>query len=92
MSKRISWNRFSGKLPANAKKVDRSTRYGNPYKLSEYTRGESLKLYEKYIENKLEKEPDFLKALVGKNLACSCSLSENCHADILLTKIKSLYP
>ena len=91
MSNRISWNRFKGKLPDNAKRVDRATRYGNPYKLTEYTREESLRLFTLYLVKKLKDEPDFLLPLIGHDLACNCSLSENCHADILLTKIKQLY-
>ena len=41
------------KLPDNTKKVDRSTKYGNPYKvgnkLGEFTRDEALRLYEIYL-------------------------------------------
>lgn len=91
MSNRISWNRFKGKLPDNARRVDRATRYGNPYKLSEYTREESLRLFTLYLDEKLKDEPGFLLPLIGQNLACGCGLSQNCHADILLTKIKKLY-
>lgn len=89
MSNRISWNRFKGKLPNNAKRVDRGTKYGNPYRLTEYSREESLRLFTLYLDKKIKDEPDFLLPLKGKDLACSCSLSEECHADILLSKIEN---
>ena len=45
-TKRIKWNRFLGKLPENAMRVDRATRYGNPYKLDEYSREESFHIFQ----------------------------------------------
>jgi hypothetical protein len=81
------------KLPDNTKKVDRSTKYGNPYKvgnkLGEFTREEALRLYEIYLDFVLSKKLLDIEPLRGYNLACSCKLEDNCHADILLKKLES---
>lgn len=91
MSKRVSWNRFKGRLPDNTARVDRSTVWGNPYKLADYSREESLKLFSHYLDGKLQQEPDFLAPLKGKDIACSCSLSVACHGDIIITKLITIY-
>jgi hypothetical protein len=81
------------KLPDNTKKVDRSTKYGNPFKvgskLGEFTREEALRLYEIYLDFVISKKLLDLKPLIGYNLACSCNLEDSCHADILLKKLES---
>jgi|688.fasta_scaffold40637_2 hypothetical protein len=81
------------KLPDNTKKVDRSTKYGNPYKvgnkLGEFTRDEALRLYEIYLDFVVSKKLLDIEPLRGYNLACSCKLEDNCHADILLKKLES---
>lgn len=81
------------KLPDNTKKVDRSTKYGNPYKVGnkqgEFTREEALRLYEIYLDFVISKKLLDLKPLIGYNLACSCNLEDSCHADILLKKLES---
>lgn len=91
MSKRISYNRYTGqKLPENARLVTRPSKYGNPYKVSTYGRLEALRLYREYLEKAIAEGRIDLKPLIGKDLACSCKLSEDCHADILLEYIKTL--
>jgi len=81
------------KLPDNTKKVDRSTKYGNPYKvgnkLGEFTRDEALRLYEIYLDFVVSKKLLDIELLRGYNLACSCKLEDSCHADILLKKLES---
>jgi len=81
------------KLPDNTKKVDRSTKYGNPYKvgnkLGEFTRDEALRLYEIYLDFVVSKKLLDIEPLRGYNLACSCKLEDSCHADILLKKLES---
>jgi len=81
------------KLPDNTKKVDRSTKYGNPFKvgskLGEFTREEALRLYEIYLDFVVSKKLLDIEPLRGYNLACSCNLEDNCHADILLRKLES---
>lgn len=81
------------KLPDNTKKVDRSTKFGNPFKVGnnegEFTREEALRLYQIYLDFVISKKLLDIEPLRGYNLACSCSLEDNCHADILLKKLKN---
>ncbi len=85
-----SAERYKGeKMPPNTKKVDRSTKYGNPFKLDEFSREDSLRLYKIYLDWVVDKKKLLsLEPLRGYNLACSCELHENCHVDILLNKLK----
>lgn len=93
MSKRVYFNRYKGeKLPENTKLVGRGSRYGNPYTVLSYGREAALELYKIWLQDRLRDNPDFLLPLRGKNLACSCKLTEDCHADILLQKITEIYP
>lgn len=55
--------------------------------MGDYTRAEALRLYKIYLEEKLKAGTIDLSPLIDKDLACSCSLSEECHADILLEKL-----
>ena len=91
MNKRVSWNRFKGKLPDNTARVDRGTVWGNPYRLTDYSREESLKLFSLYLDGKIQQNPDFLLPLKGKDLACNCRLDVSCHADIIITKLTTIY-
>jgi hypothetical protein len=86
-----SKERFKGeKMPPNTKKVDRSTKYGNPFKLEEFSREDALKLYKIYLDWVVDKKKLLsLEPLRNYNLACSCKLDENCHVDILLDKLKN---
>jgi hypothetical protein len=70
--------------------VGRPTRWGNPYKASEYGLWECLRLYEDHVTRMLQGEPGWFNPLIGKNLVCYCKLDQPCHADILL-KIISEY-
>jgi hypothetical protein len=98
---RIQLRRSKGwKMPANTVKVDRTTKWGNPFLITrELTREQSIALYEKMIAGKPAKDSplpvaeqralrDFILAhvseLSGKNLACWCSLDGPCHGDVLL--------
>ncbi len=90
MPKRIKRRNRYAKLPEGAILVNRSSRWGNPFKLieqgGEYTREESMRLYRPYILQKIAENPEYydLSKLRGKDLACTCDLSVACHADILL--------
>jgi hypothetical protein len=91
MNKRIHWNRFEGvPLPQDSKRVDRGTRFGNPYKVSEHGRTEALKLYETYLRECIKNKALDLSPLVGMDLACSCKLSEECQGDILLRYVNDI--
>jgi hypothetical protein len=98
MPKRIQFRRQKGfKLPGNAVFVARPTKWGLPYKVVEtaaeakaagdanmITRKKAMRLYESDLKKKLKSDPEYLKPLRGKDLACYCRLELNCHADILL--------
>ena len=72
---------------ANAVYVGRPSKYGNPFKLTEYVREDALELYKDWIDAKIAADPtvlDSIKAdLRGKDLVCWCS-PKPCHADYLL--------
>lgn len=79
-------------MPPNAIYVGRPSRWGNPYTLVDTygDREELLRKYTKWLEEKdLE---TFLAPLIGKDLACWCSLDKSCHADILLDAVKQIVP
>ena len=82
------------KFPENTKKVDRSTRYGNPYKVGnnegEFSRVDALKLYKIYLDDAVKNNRLDIERLRGFDLACSCNLEDDCHADILINKINNL--
>jgi hypothetical protein len=83
---RIQRKRSKGwRKPPNTSCVDRSSRWGNPFKIGvDGTLEEVLRKYRVWIKQKLNQDPDFLTPLRGRNLACFCELTEPCHADILL--------
>lgn len=74
-------------MPANTVKVDRSTRWGNPFRIgAEMSREQSVARFRAYCAA-AEQRP-FREAvrtqLQGRNLACWCPLDQPCHADVLL--------
>lgn len=87
--KRIHFNRYEGKkLPPNTVLVTRPSRWGNPYSVKDYGRDEALRLYRIYLEEGLRTGTIDLTQLQGKDLACSCHLDEDCHADILMEYVR----
>lgn len=56
--------------------VARPTRWGNPFR--------SVNLFVTYAVNRAVDNPEWLKPLRGKNLACWCRPGDKCHADVLL--------
>jgi len=83
--RRISLDNLFEKSPPNTKRVTRTSRWGNPYKLDgTVTREESLQMYEEYLEDRIHENPKFLEPLKNKNLACFCDIDKKCHVDILL--------
>jgi hypothetical protein len=98
---RIQLRRSKGwKMPGNTVKIDRTTKWGNPFLVTpEVTREQSIAFYEKMIAGKPAKDGPLSVAeqrelretilagvgeLKGKNLACWCSLDGPCHGDVLL--------
>lgn len=95
MSKRVQRKRVKGwRMPPNTVYVGRPTKYGNPFKVTRkdgsiYREG-ALRMYERHLENQLIKDPHFLDAVRGKDLACWCPLNKPCHADVLLEFLKKM--
>jgi hypothetical protein len=90
MPKRIYFNRFKGKLPENTKLVTRPSKFSNPFTIQEHGRTKALRLFEDYLDAKIIDGSLDLRPLKGFDLACNCKLSESCHADILLNRLKRL--
>ena len=83
-------------MPPNTRKVDRTTRFGNPFRPGSPgipDRRTAVQLFERaFRRGELTRDdpnspfrPEIIRAeLRGKNLACWCPLDEPCHADVLL--------
>lgn len=97
--RRLQHRRTAGaRLPAGAVLVTRSSRWGNPFAVSEHGRAEALRLYRDWITTGTDRIPAGkagrfldparcraeLHTLRGCDLACSCPLDLPCHADVLL--------
>lgn len=83
--KRVQRKRVKGwKMPANTVYVGRPSKWRNPYYDNYVATNWHLVLYERWLREKLEKNPHFLDSLKGKDLACWCPLDKPCHADVLL--------
>lgn len=95
MPKRIQLRRVKGwRMPPNTVKVDRSTKFGNPFTFrprSPDGRRIAVDRFQRWLGGEemdglqpaAECYPD-PSELRGKNLACWCPLDEPCHADVLL--------
>jgi hypothetical protein len=98
---RVQLRRAKGwKMPENTVKVDRTTKWGNPFVVTpQITREQSIDLFKRMMagrpakglalsEAEQREKRAFILAhieeLRGKNLACWCSLDGPCHGDILL--------
>lgn len=96
---RIQLRRMKGwRMPANTVKVDRRSRWGNPYRVGEWgltrqsfdapyqhpTAENVVRWFRSYATNKAYHERDWLEPLKGKDLACWCEPGAPCHADVLL--------
>lgn len=90
MPKRIQLSRRKGwRMPEGAVKVDRSTRWGNPYQAGKDGDGSRARLVQLFREHlnrpeQADKRAAIRAELRGKDLACWCPLDEPCHADVLL--------
>lgn len=101
MSERVQLSRKKGwRMPPNTVKVDRSTRWGNPFVVGEHgSRAYCVDLYRLLMSGWVcvscglpvgvqEASYAYVKRnrhrIKGKNLACWCPLNQPCHADVLL--------
>ena len=94
---RVQLSRAKGwKMPPNTVKVDRSTVWGNPYRVGEklldttppISAETAVQLFSAWIEGEASQHgqtvQSFLSTIRGKNLACWCKPGTPCHADVLL--------
>jgi hypothetical protein len=93
---RVQLRRSKGwRMPPDTVKVDRSTRYGNPFRVGDPGIPDVRTSIERFKaalrSGELTRDCDspfrpahLRAALRGKNLACWCPLDQPCHADVLL--------
>ena len=68
----------------HAVRVDRHTPWGNPFLIGpDGDRDQVCDLFAVYAKWRLTIQPDWLKPLIGKHLACHCH-PKRCHAETLL--------
>ena len=75
------------RMPPDALKVDRSTRWGNPFVAQDAPqRAAAVASYRAWIAEPAQAalRAAARDALRGKDLACWCPLDGPCHADVLL--------
>lgn len=94
---RIQLSRTKGwRMPPNTVKVDRTTRWGNPWPVGEWgpllrkapDAAGAVGLFAAMLgDDEMRCAADYpldLSPLRGKNLACWCKLGTPCHADTLI--------
>lgn len=87
---RIQRKRTKGwKMPANTVYVGRPTDWGNPFAMENIDAKTAVERFVLHIQGYFGHVgtpalKEWLKPLMGQNLACFCKLSEPCHADVLL--------
>jgi hypothetical protein len=109
VSKRIQLSRRKGwRKPEGAIVVSRPSKWGNPYKLSDYPSAmpmnqrsaHAIDCFRRLLLGQIA-EPrvalpftveDVRSELAGKDLACWCRLSDACHADVLLAVANGTEP
>jgi hypothetical protein len=97
MPDRVQLRRLRGwRMPPNTVKVDRSTRWGNPFRIGlGYTVADTVGDFERWIcgqplpyaATQVGAPPSLEQVrrhLMGRNLACWCRIGEPCHAEVLL--------
>jgi Domain of unknown function (DUF4326) len=93
MAERIQLSRAKGwRMPENTVKVDRTTKWGNPFRIGDFgipDAAAAAQRYREWLDGRVSgPERPFLgyvrSHLRGKNLACWCKPGQPCHADVLL--------
>lgn len=98
--KRIQLSRARGwRMPPKTLKIDRSTKWGNPFKIGEYavepvtrravqvtTAEVAIRLFEVHLQTPggATVAEAARRELRGKHLACWCKPGDACHGDVLL--------
>lgn len=83
---RIQLSRAKGwRMPPNTVKVDRTSAWGNPFKLADVD-GDPSRAVSAFRAWAISEayEQAVRRSLAGKNLACWCRPDAPCHADVLL--------
>lgn len=97
---RIQLSRAKGwRMPPNTAKVDRSTKWGNPWAAgktafdgrSPIDNEGAVGMFRDMLDDPGKRDcadypedDDLIRELRGKNLACWCKPGQPCHADVLL--------
>lgn len=86
-------------MPPNTIKIDRSTRWGNPFKVGEFalhpltrkklkvaTKQQAIELFALHLKTPAGSEVAAAasRELRGRHLACWCKTEHGCHGDVLL--------
>lgn len=77
--------------------IDRSTRFGNPYRLEkdggDYTREESVDAYREWFVGEIENDEfrSAVERLRGETLGCWCK-PKACHGDVILAFLEGDRP
>ena len=98
--RRVQLSRAMGwRMPENAVKVDRTTKWGNPFRVGDrvqvnpscpvavcFSAQEAVDAFRSFCEHPIGARfrADAAEQLRGKNLACWCPIGSPCHADVLL--------
>lgn len=94
MLKRIQRKRTKGwRMPPNTVYVGRGSKWGNPFTVEKYGREGAVDMFIQYVghpNSPLEFEPEDIRELIGKNLACWCREDQHCHGDFLLSYAKAI--
>ena len=85
MPQRIRLQRTKGwRVPTAARVVARPSQWGNPFPARDGNHAAAVLLFRRYAEERLQREPEWLDPLRGRDLAYWCRFDEPCHADVLL--------
>lgn len=93
--KRVQRRRTKGyRLPSTAVYIGRGSRWGNPFTVEEHGREQAIALYREQMVEHKQRDPTgyraLLEPLIGKDVACFCSLEQACHGDVLLKLVSQL--
>jgi hypothetical protein len=83
LPRRVQLRRSKGwRMPENTLKVDRSTRWGNPFQHPD--RAVMVRQFEEWLPSQPQLVAEAREQLRGRNLACWCPLDGPCHAEVWL--------
>lgn len=96
MPRRLQRHRKAGwRKPDGAVIVDRTSRFGNPYKVADFGQQGAVDRFDYVLEdpmressivvrNRMFRIKNSLGELRGQDLLCTCALGEPCHGDVLI--------